>query len=522
LWTGKTWDLRRDLTPMPLSRLRRFFRTMSFARVVCLGFLSAIFVGSLLVYTSEAGGLSYIDSFYLSASAICVTGLSPVSLSALKPSTHWVILSLIQLGGLGIISFTVIIGFLIIKGISRNTRFNAFVTAAIDTRDEESLGTSDVNRILVSIVNISFVLEILGAIGLFIHMPEGIEGPNERWFFSLFTSVSAFNNAGFSITDDLSSLRHEPFCLYIISWLVILGGIGFPVIILLEKFLLTVLFRIVDKVEVIAETVMMRQTLRTGEISKLLLLPTQLSAYLESRIEEYNGHLRGETTRIQSRLLVYGSLILVIFGAIGVYFLEKGNPHSLYPLSFWDRIANSIFISVCSRTAGFATMDFGNLNDASVIIITVLMFIGGGPQGTAGGIKITTFVLLLAYLKNVIQPSKPVMVFGDIVSKNSVAIAIRVYFLATIALAATFILLGVMDQNQHSLHVIFFEMVSAFSTVGYSLNLTPQLGDIEKLIYAFVMFVGRVGIFTILIAATGHSGVPKMGTTDDGVKIQVG
>ena len=496
---------------------------MSFARVVCLGFLTAILVGSLMIYTSEGGGISYIDSFYLSASAICVTGLAPVALSTLESGTHWIILFLIQLGGLGIISFTVIIGFLIIKGISRNTRFNAFVTAAIDTRDEtESMGSSDVNRILLSIVNISFVLEILGAIGLYLHMPEGTEGPNERWFYSLFTAVSAFNNAGFSITDDLSGLRHEPFCLYIVSGLVILGGIGFPVIILLEKVLLTILFRIVDRIEVVTETLMMRRTLSTGEIPKLLLLPTLLSAHLEHRIEDYNGHLRGESTRIQSRLLVYGSLLLVSFGAIGVYFLERGNPHSLYPLSFWDRIANAIFISVCSRTAGFSTMDFGNLNDASIIIITVLMFIGGGPQGTAGGIKITTFVLLLAYLKNVIQPSKPVMVFGDVVSKNSVAIAIRVYFLATLALATTFILLGIVDQNQHSLHVIFFEMVSAFSTVGYSLNLTPQLGDFEKLIYAFVMYVGRVGIFTILIAATGHSGVPKMGATDDGVKIQVG
>ncbi len=459
----------------------------------------------------------------MSASAICVTGLSPVALSSLKSSTHWVILFLIQLGGLGIISFTVIIGFLIIKGISRNTKFNAFVTAAIDTRDDtESLKSNDVNRILLSIVNISFALETLGAIGLYIHMPEGTEGPNERWFFSLFTAVSAFNNAGFSITDDLSALREVPFCIYIVSGLVILGGIGFPMIILLEKFLLTVLFRIVDRIEIVTETILMRKSLHTGEIPKLFYLPTILSAYLESRIEDYNSHLRGESTRIQSRLLVYGTIVLILFGAIGVYFLEKGNPHSLYPLSFWDRVANAVFISVCSRTAGFATMDFGNLNDASIIIITVLMFIGGGPQGTAGGIKITTFVLLLAYLKNVIQPSKPVMVFGDIVSKNSVAVAIRVYFLATLALAGTFIVLGIADQNQHALHVIFFELVSAFSTVGYSLNLTSQLGDIEKLIYAFVMYVGRVGIFTFLIASTGHSGVPKMGTEDDGVKIQVG
>jgi trk system potassium uptake protein TrkH len=417
----------------------------------------------------------------------------------------------------------VLVGFLIVKGISRNARFNAFVGAAIDTQTEtDALATSDVNRMLVSIINISFSLEVLGAIGLYLHMPAGVEMDHERWFFSLFTAVSAFNNAGFSITNDLSGLRNDPFSLLIVSGLVIFGGIGFPVIILLEKVLLTVLFRFVNRLEVMAETVLMKKALTQGVVPNFLLWPAQISASIENRIENYNKHLRGETTRIQSKLLVYGSFSLLLFGGIGVFFLEKGNPHTLYGMNFLDSFANSLFISVCSRTAGFATMDLGHLNDASVIIVTVLMFIGGGPQGTAGGIKITTFVLLLAYLKNVIQPSKPVMLFGDVVSKNSVAIAIRVYFLATIALATAFILLGIIDQNQHSLHVIFFELISAFSTVGFSLNLTPQLGDVEKLFYALIMFTGRVGIFTILIAVTGHSGVPKMGGVDDGVKIQVG
>lgn len=508
---------------MPYTRFLRFFRTISFARVVSLGFFVAILLGSLALYISEKGDLSYVDSFYLSASAICVTGLSPVNLSDLNFSSHWVILFLIQLGGLGIISFTVIVGYLIVKGISRNARFNAFVGAAIDTQAEtDLLETSDVNRMLLSIVNISFTLEVLGAIGFYLHMPEGAEMQQDRWFFSLFTAVSAFNNAGFSITNDLSALRLDPFSLTIVSGLVILGGIGFPVIILLEKFLLTVLFRLVSRIEILTETILLKRALLQGVVPKFLLWPTEISAVLELRIEEYNKHLRGETTRIQSKLLVYGSLVLLLFGALGVYFLERGNPHTLYGMGFLDRVMNSIFISVCSRTAGFATMDMGHLNDASVIIVTVLMFIGGGPQGTAGGIKITTFVLLLAYLKNVIQPSKPVMLFGDIVSKNSVAVAIRVYFLATVALAVAFIFLGILDQNQHSLHVIFFELISSFSTVGFSLNLTPQLGDIEKLVYAVIMFTGRVGIFTILIAVTGHSGVPKMGGVDDGVKIQVG
>lgn len=509
-------------------RVKHFIRTLSFARVFVLGFVLAIFFGSFALYLSEwnSGKLSYINALYLSGSALCVTGLSPIPISNLSFSSQLVIVTLIQMGGLGIISVTVIIGYLVQFGLSRNTGFVAFTSAAIDRDSEkEGIDQTKIIRMLKAILNISITMEALGAIGLYLHLPKQLPGSVDRAFLSIFTSISAFNNAGFSIVDDLAFLKHDSFSLLIISTLVILGGIGFPVIILIEKYFLTILKELANQLEVFAETIMLRLIMTnkvTDRLQGWLEKPTELSASLMTRIEEYNEHLYGESGRSQTKLILYGTFLLLLVGFIGIFWQEVTNGNSLKPLALSEQITNAFFVSVCARTAGFAVFDLTQFTDSSIVIITMLMFIGGGPQGTAGGIKITTFGLLLAYLKNVIQPSSPVKIFGETVSKNSVAIAIRVYFLASILLASLFLVLVILDNNHHALQNIFFELVSAFSTVGFSLNLTPHLGELEKIIYTMIMLMGRVGIFNVLIAFTGHSGVPKLGGVDDGIKIQIG
>ena len=148
------------------------------------------------------------------------------------------------------------------------------------------------------------------------------------------------------------------------------------------------------------------------------------------------------------------------------------------------------------------------------------MFVGGGPQGTAGGIKITTFVILAKYLINVLNSQGHVDFSGNTVSKKSVAMSTRLYFLATSSLATIVLLLSFINGNNHILQSITFEVISAFSTVGLSLGLTSTLGDLEKIIYVFLMYVGRIGIFTVLIAITGNTATSF--EDDDGLKIQVG
>lgn len=508
-------------------RLNRFLDGLSVARVVLLVFSFFILLGSLGIYISEKGSVAYIDALYLAASAVCVTGLTPIPLSELNHITHWILLICIQLGGLGIISFTVLIGILIIRGESRNTKFNLVVRDAIDATEEKEITqkykSKEVRRILFSVVNISLTLELMGAIVFYNTFPETPE-PYSRWFYCLFTSVSAFNNAGFSISNDLSFIAEFPTSIYSVSLLVVLGGIGFPVIIYIEKVILQTLKELFYHLESRLETYFYYKIINDpnrDDFPPFYESFIRLSHYLDDKIEKYNSHLHGESNRIQYKILFYGTLLLLSLGTGFVLWVEDSNPHTLYGLNWDIKLANAFFISACSRTAGFTILDFSGIHDATVVIITILMFIGGGPQGTAGGVKITTVAILSAYLRNVISPSRPVQIFGETISKNSIAISIRVYFLATTMLAMLFILLATLNQNQTSLHVIFFEMVSAFSTVGYSLGLTPYLGDIEKVIYATIMLIGRIGVFTVLIALTGHSGVPRMGE-DDGVKIQVG
>jgi trk system potassium uptake protein TrkH len=510
------------------------FSSFSVARSVVGGFFLLILLGSFCIYLSEDSALSYIDSFYLSASAVCVTGLSPVPISELDFSTQLIILILVQLGGLGIITFTVMIGILILQGLSRNTKFHQFIKDAIDSTDEDEAKDTDssskekeqptVLRVLFSIINISITIEAIGTYLIYQSFPQNLPENVNRIFLSVFTSVSAFNNAGFSILDDLSIIAYDPTSLYIVSVLIVLGGIGFPVIIYVEKIILQALHRVMFYIEANLETYYVRKIMdhpEREELPRFYPFIIKLSHSLDENITEYDSHLLGSSNKIQWKILFYGTLTLLTVGTLFIIFQESSNPHTLYGMNTSVKWANAFFISVCSRTAGFNAIDLTGVNDPTIVMIILLMFIGGGPQGTAGGVKITTFVILMAYLKNVINPTKTVRLFGEIVSKNSIAISIRVYFLATMIIAIVFSMLTLLNQNQHILHVVFFELISAFSTVGFSLGLTSTLGDVEKLFYCLIMFVGRIGIFTILIAVTGHSGVPKMGD-DDGVKIQVG
>lgn len=504
--------------------LEPLFR-LSVSKLLVISFLFAIFLGSIGLYVFEEGQLSYVDCIYLSASAICVTGLSTVPIALLTIQSQFLLLVLIQLGGIGIITFTVLVGVLIVKGLSRNERILSIIGEATDTHEEvEKTPNADLNitRMIFSIIKISLTMEAIGAVLIFFQIPNELANLSIRIYYSLFTAVSAFNNAGFSLSNDLSIFRENAGMLYTISILVILGGMGFPVIIFIEKVLLTFFQAIVYQIEVLAETKLMQASLRGEEVSSFYYWVIKTSFSIEERIKGYNEQLFGASNRVQTKLLFLGTIVLLLLGSVIIYILEHENPRTLYPLSFHSSIANAFFLSVCARTAGFNTMHLADLNDSTSFLICILMFIGGGPQGTAGGIKITTFFILIVYLLNVLNPARAITILGETVSKNSVAISIRIYFLGTTFLALMIFILSILGENRHSLHHILFEVTSAFATVGYSLGITPYLKNSEKLVYCVIMFVGRIGIFTTLIAFTGSSGIPKMGMKDDGLKIQVG
>ncbi|RHX82003.1 TrkH family potassium uptake protein [Leptospira yasudae] len=530
-----------------VNRIAKAFLLLSVARTLCLGFAAAILIGSFGIYVSESGKLTYTNSLYLATSSICVTGLSPVLLSELQRSTQLIMMFLIQIGGLGIITFTVLIGVLVVRGLSRSTRLASFVYEATDAhlakrlREKKSpphsgvvapgktkneAEASYVRRMLISLFNISLSIEAVGATLLYFCMPETTDrlpGTPSKLFLSIFTSISAFNNAGFSIVDDLSFLAKDPLCLLIVQFLIVMGGIGFPVIIFIEKSILEIVQKFMGKVEAVTETFMMRRTVLLGEDPPgwyIFVIAT--SVRLEERLEVYRKELFGDANRMQMAIIVLGSLILIHIGGISILLIEYNNVETIGKMGFTEKLFNSFFLSVSSRTAGFNTFDITEIRSATYVLLCSLMFIGGGPQGAAGGIKITTFFILILYLKNVISPQARVQAWGEDVSKNSVAISTRIYFLATLSLVVFMFIITLANGNKHGIETIFFEVMSAFGTVGLSLGMTPYTNDLEKFLYIALMFMGRVGTFTLLIAFTGHSGLGDLGSKDDGLKIQVG
>jgi trk system potassium uptake protein TrkH len=503
--------------------ISKFPKSISVARAICLSFGFAIFTGSIAIYISEQGKLHYIDSFYLSASAFCVTGLSPLPISSLNFFSQFLIMIFIQMGGLGIILFTVLIGLMVIKNLSRNSNLEEFVKEVLDADLGNQKTSGKVLRMIVSIFNITITIEMIGAMFLFFTMPEDLPNNSSRFFLSIFTSISAFNNAGFSIVDDLGFLKKSPIPLYGIVTLIILGGIGYPVIIFVEKSLLEILRNILTRLEIWGETIVMRKAIKGEDPPEIFFFITKLSIWADKRIETYNETLFGESNKVQTFLVFYGTLILLFGGTILFFFLEKNNPDTLLHLSFHEKFANSLFVSASSRTAGFNTFQISKVYDASIALLCVLMFIGGGPQGTAGGIKITTFSILMKYLGNVIHSTSKVEIFGHLISKRSVAMSIRLYFLGTSLLAFIIFILALIHEQPRALKEITFEVISAFSTVGFSLDFTStNLSVLEKFIYSLTMFVGRIGVFTVLIAFTGNPVTSQIGGEDNDIKIQVG
>ena len=242
----------------------------------------------------------------------------------------------------------------------------------------------------------------------------------------------------------------------------------------------------------------------------------------ENQIASYNKSLLGESNRAQTAIILIGSFVLICLGTFSFFLIEYSNPKTIGNLSLGSKFVNSLLVSVASRTAGFNTFNMSGILDSSIVIICSLMFIGGGPQGTAGGIKITTFVIFTQYLRNVINSQSKVEIYGHLISKRSVAQSIRLYFLATTTLVVAVFLLTLIHSNNMRLEYVVFEVISAFSTVGFSLGLTESINDLEKIIYSILMYVGRIGIFTVLVAITGNSVTSQMGDGDDGLKIQVG
>ncbi len=426
------------------ARRRAMKTTLAPAQLVVLSFIFVILMGTgfLLLPGAVAQNekIKVIDALFTATSATCVTGLIVVDTgSYFTRFGQIVILILIQIGGLGLMTITTF--FTLIFGRDMNVRENIIMSATLNIKT-----LSKVSNLVVSILILTFSFELLGAFLLYFAW-SGYDsftwGP--KFYYCIFHSISAFCNAGFSLfPNSFENFKDNIFFNIIITSLIIFGGLGFAALVNIAR-------SIIFKKE--------RLSLHT----KLILI-------------------------ITASLIFAGMLLIAL--------IEWNN--SLSDLPGKTKIISSYFLSITPRTAGFNTINMQNLTYECYFLIIILMFIGASPGGTGGGIKTSTFGIFLGTIWSMLQGRSSVEIFKRNVSKDDVNNALLLTILA-LMLLATFGFILLLTQEGDPMH-IFFELFSAFGTVGLSAGITPQLTIIGKVIIIMTMFIGRVGPLTLLLA----------------------
>jgi trk system potassium uptake protein TrkH len=430
--------------------------TLHPAQSILLSFLFLILTGTLVLMmgftTVDGKGLSFINGLFTSTSAVCVTGLIVVDTAV--HFTVWgqlVILVLIQIGGLGIM----ILSFFAIYALRRTISLEDKLLLSYMLSEDDMSGLT---KTLRTIILITFSIELTGAIILFSGFLPRFGFTPHNALLSVFHSISAFCNAGFSLfSDSLESFRTNPVVVVTVALLIILGGLSFAVI-------------------------------------------TNVSAVLARRLRRNKTGLTPPRLgfTLNTKLILKYTLILIAAGLVIFYFIEHANTMKNYGLG--DQYLSAFFQSVTLRTAGFNTVPFGALQPGTYLFMIVFMFIGAGSGGTAGGIKINSVVVIGAYLRSFLRGEKHARLGNYSVSPDRVGRSIIILLFGLFSvLIGTFLL----SLTEHAPFVsLFFEATSAFGTVGLSAGVTAGLSIVGKIILIVLMYLGRLGPLTILSAAS--------------------
>ena len=415
-------------------------------QVIAFSFLAAIFVGAsvLALPVSHAPGktISVLDALFTATSAVCVTGLIVVDTgSDYSRFGQVVIMLLFQLGGIGLLTLGTFLAFATGRrvGFNERIRLQAQISA---------LEVGSIVQLVRAIVAFVFVAELIGAAFLYLRFAT-TEGLGTGVLYALFHSISAFNNAGFALyPDSLMGYVTDPLVNFTVIALIILGGLGFVVIVnLLGRF-------------------------RQGERTPLSL-------------------------HTKMALSITGFLILVALVVLLV--LEWSNPATIGDMNLPDKLLASLFQAVTPRTAGFNTLDYAQMQPASILFTLLLMFIGGNPGSTAGGIKTLTFFVLAVSVWSVFRQRGETSLYGRRISQSTVVRAGVIAFSGVMLAGAALTLLTVTEPDKAFLDLLF-ETVSAFGTVGLSLGITGSLSAAGKVIIIVLMYVGRIGLMTFALA----------------------
>lgn len=419
-------------------------------RVVPIAFLLAIAAGTLLLSSPIAragpGGAPFLVALFTATSAVCVTGLTVVDTGTYwSPLGEAIIVLLVQVGGLGIMTASTLLGLL----VSNRLRLGQRLLAQAEPRTT-ALGDVTATLRLVLIVMITAQSVIMTFLFLRFWIGEDIPPARAAWY-ALFHAVMSFNNAGFSLfSDGAVRFALDPLVLFPLMAGVVIGGIGFPVI---------------------------------YELKNELTRPAAWS--------------------VHTKLTLVGTAVLLPLGAAAVLLFEWWNPRTLGGMDAAAKVLNAFFHSVMSRSGGFHTVDTGAMNDETLLVTSALMMIGGGSAGTSGGIKVTTFLVLGLLVLAEVQGERDASVFRRRLSGDTQRLALTIALLSiAVVSTATLVLLS---MTPFDLPRVLFEVVSAFATVGLSVGLSPQLPPAGQLLLVVLMFTGRVGTVTLAAALALHA-----------------
>lgn len=423
--------------------------------------LSMIGAFLLLLPNATTHGISPINAWFTATSAVCVTGLIVVdTATAFTTFGKVIIITLIQIGGLGVMTFAGLLTYLATGSVSFANQL-----ALKDILSSDRLG--DVIGLVSRVITVTLGFELAGAILIYGTLQDGFVGDHfDQFLFSAFHSVSAFCNAGFStLTDGLYDIRirtNYPLQL-VIALLIILGGLGFPIVFNIAMFLRVKIGNI---------------------IFRMLKLPEK----------EYHANV----IHTSSRIALTTTMLLLLVGFVAYGILELDASLKDHP-SFIGKIVTSFFGSVTPRTAGFNTVDLTTLTLPTVMVYLLLMYIGASPASTGGGIKTTVAAVAFLNMRAVLFGKTRIEAFKTQISEASTHRAFAIIMASLLILGISVLLLSLQDGDK-SLIKIAFEVFSAYSTVGLTLGITSELSAFSKLVLSMVMLIGRVGTLTLFFA----------------------
>ena len=419
--------------------------------IIIYSYVIVDLLGTLLLSLPAAArgaAPSFLDALFMSTSSLCVTGLTTVDISTtFSLFGRTVIMVLMELGGLGVMTFSVLFFLFLGRGFSSRGRW-------IITESFAATPHRHVKSLVALIFGFTTAAQLIGALLLFIQWRNEMPVSSAA-YAGLFHAVSAFCNAGLTLFPT-SFVQYQGSILLnaTICSLIVLGGIGFPV------------------------------------IFELLMRARRLRA--RKRV----------AMSLHTRIVLTTTGILILAGALLVLVLERNG--ELAPLTVTEKILASLFQSITARTAGFNTLDIGSLNVATLFILIILMFVGASPGSCGGGIKTTSLAVLVAILNDRIRGRHSASLFKRAIPEETVSKALSIFILAVIVLTAGLIVLLVTQPSppREDFLTYLFEAVSAFGTVGLSMGITPSLTVIGKIAIIGIMLLGRVGLLTVAYVVT--------------------